>query len=51
MSDKCNPFPNSQFKGFTFCKADMRTVSFNGGNLPGLKFCAVLKNTTFIDCH
>ena len=51
MSEECNPFPDSQFKGFEFSKADMKKVNFNGVDLSDSKFWAVLRNATFRDCN
>ena len=51
MSEKCNLFPDPQFKGYEFSKADMRKVSFNGVDLSDSKFWAVLRNSTFSDCN
>jgi len=51
MTNKSNPFPDTQYKAREFSKSDMTGVHFNGVNLSDSRFWAVLKNAQFIDCN
>ncbi len=46
-----DPFPNSEYKDFTFSKSDMSGTQFNGVNLSNSKFWVVLKNAKFSDSN
>lgn len=49
--EKNNPFPDTQFKGHEFARADMSAAHFNGVNLTDASFWAVLKKAQFKDCN
>ena len=51
MADNNNPFPDNQYEAFEFTRANMSNANFNGVDLTGASFWAVLKRAAFKDCN
>ena len=51
MNDSRHPFDGEQLQGTTWARADMARARFDGVNLDGAHFFAVLTNATFGDTN
>lgn len=51
MSESKDPFPNKDFRGHEFERADMTNAYFNGVNLSDSRFWAVIENGRFNDSN
>ena len=51
MTDSANPFDGEQLQDSTYARADMARTRFDGVNLDGAHFFAVLTNAAFGDTN
>ena len=51
MTDSANPFDGDRLQDSTYARADMARTRFDGVNLDGARFFAVLTNATFDDTN